>query len=140
MRNIEDKLPKSQLDAAHDAMTEIAVPEDEAEARRKWEQLAKSFERAYPKAAKCMRDDVERLFAYYQFPASTWYRTTNAIESIFAPIRHRTDAMKRLRTGRFATAVVLALIGNSPANGDACKATATSMKSFPQRRLRRVLH
>ena len=60
-----------------------------------------------------MRDDVERLFAYYQFPASTWYhlRTTNAIESIFAPIRHRTDAMKRLRTGRFATAVVLALIG-----------------------------
>ena len=85
----------------------------EAEARRKWERLAKSFERAYPKAAKCMRDGVERLFAYhYQFPASTWYhlRTTNAIESIFAPIRHRTDAMKRLRTGRFATAVVLALI------------------------------
>ncbi|MGA8324773.1 MAG: hypothetical protein WB757_01725, partial [Candidatus Cybelea sp.] len=33
------------------------------------------------------------------------------IESVFAPIRHRTDAMKRLRTGRFATAVVLALIG-----------------------------
>ena len=113
MRNVEDKLPKSQLEAVHDAMTEIMYLENEAEARRKWERLAKSLERAYPKAAKCMRDDVERLFAYYQFPASTWYhlRTTNAIESIFAPIRHRTDAMKRLRTGRFATAVVLALIG-----------------------------
>ena len=53
-------------------MTEIMYLENGAEARRKWE-FAKSFEkRAYPKAAKCMRDD-ERLFAYYQFPASTWY-------------------------------------------------------------------
>ena len=132
MRNIEDKLPKSQLDAAHDAMTEIMYLENEAEARRKWERLAKSFERAYPKAAKCMRDDVERLFAYYQFPASTRYhlRTTNAIESIFAPIRHRTDAMKRLRTGRFATAVVLALIGKLSRKWRRRKATATSTKSF----------
>jgi len=32
-------------------------------------------------------------------------RTTSAIESIFAPIRTRTDAMKRLRTAEFATAV-----------------------------------
>lgn len=113
MRNVEDKLPKGQQEAAHDAMSEIMYLESEVEARRKWERLAKSFERSYPKAAKCMRGDVERLFAYYQFPASTWYhlRATNAIESIFAPIRHRTDAMKRLRTGRFVTAVALALIG-----------------------------
>ncbi len=37
-------------------------------------------------------------------------RTTNPIESIFAPIRHRTNAMKRLRTTEFATAVTHALI------------------------------
>jgi len=112
MKNVEDKLPKSQQEAAHDAMSEIMYLENETEARRKWERLAKSFERAYPKASKCIRDDVERLFAYYQFPASTWLhlRTTNVIESVFAPIKRRTEAMKRLRTGRFATAVVLALI------------------------------
>ncbi|MHB8144626.1 MAG: IS256 family transposase [Vulcanimicrobiaceae bacterium] len=112
LRNVEDKLPESQRKAAHDAMSEAMYAESEPEARRKWERLAKSYERSYPKATKCMRDDVERLFAYYQFPPTTWLhlRTSNAIESIFAPIRHRTDAMKRLRTGRFATAVVLALI------------------------------
>jgi hypothetical protein len=51
-----------------------------------------------------------------QFPASTWYhlRTSNVIELIFAPIRHRTDATKRLPTGGFATAVGLALIGKLP--------------------------
>jgi hypothetical protein len=36
--------------------------------------------------------------------------SVNAIESIFAPIRTRTDAMKRLRTAEFATAVTHALI------------------------------
>jgi len=49
---------------------------------------------------------------YYRFPHETWLhiRTTNTIESIFAPIRTRTDAMKRLRTAEFATAVTHALI------------------------------
>jgi putative transposase len=85
--------------------------EREPEARLKLEQLAKSYERGYPKAAKCLRDDVDRMFAYYRFPHASWVhlRSTNPIESIFSPIRNRADAMKRLRTGRFATAVPLAL-------------------------------
>lgn len=113
MRNIEDKLPESQKKPAHEAMNEVMYCESEPEARRKWERLAKSYERSYPKATKCMRDDAERLFTYYQFPPATWLhlRTTNVIESIFSPVKRRTDAMKRLRTGRFATAVILALMG-----------------------------
>ncbi len=35
---------------------------------------------------------------------------TNPIESIFAPSRLRTNAMKRLRTAEFATAVTHALV------------------------------
>ena len=86
--------------------------ETEAGARRQLESLAKSYERSYPKAAKCLRDDCTRLFAYYRFPHTTWthLRTSNPIESIFSPIRSRTDAMKRLRTAEFATAVTFALI------------------------------
>ena len=112
IRNVEEKLPKKHQPAAHAALSAIMYAETEPEARRKLEQLAKSYDRPYPKAAACLRDDRERLFAYYRFPATTWLhlRTTNAIESIFAPIRHRTDAMKRLRTGRFANAVTYALI------------------------------
>jgi len=112
MRNVEEKLPEKQRSSAHAAMAEIMHAEHEPEARRKLEALAKSYERKYPKAAACLRDDRDRLFAYYQFPHETWIhlRTTNAIESIFAPIRTRTDAMKRLRTAEFATAVTHALI------------------------------
>jgi transposase-like protein len=111
MRNVEEKLPTKLQPAAHKALTDIMYAEREPEARRKLEQLAKSYERGYPKAAKCLRDDVDRMFAYYRFPHASWVhlRSTNPIESIFSPIRNRADAMKRLRTGRFATAVLLAL-------------------------------
>lgn len=112
MRNVEEKVPKKLQPEVHKALTEIMYAEREPEARRKLEQLAKSYERTYPKAAACLRDDVDRLFAYYRFPHACWIhlRSTNPIESIFSPIRNRTDAMKRLRTTKFAEAVTLALI------------------------------
>jgi transposase-like protein len=111
-RNVEEKLPEKHRPSVHAAMSEIMHAELESEARRKLEALAKSYDRRYPKAAACLRDDRDRLFAYYRFPHETWIhlRTTNVIESIFAPIRTRTDAMKRLRTAEFATAVTHALI------------------------------
>jgi putative transposase len=111
-RNVEEKLPEKHRPNAHAAMSAIMHAELESEARRKLEALAKSYDRRYPKAAACLRDDRDRLFAYYRFPHETWVhlRTTNVIESIFAPIRTRTDAMKRLRTAEFATAVTYALI------------------------------
>ncbi len=112
MRNVEEKLPKKEHAAAHAALSAIMHVENEPLARKKLEQLAKSYQLRYPKAAACLRDDRDRLFAYYRFPSATWVhlRTTNPIESIFAPIRHRTDAMKRLRTAAFANAVTYALI------------------------------
>jgi putative transposase len=112
MRNVEEKLPKKHQRKAHVAMTAIMYAESEAEGRRKLESLAKSYDRPYPKAAACLRNDRDCLFAYYRFPHATWIhlRTTNPVESIFAPIRTRTDALKRLRTAEFATAVTLALI------------------------------
>lgn len=112
IRNVEDKLPVKVRPDARKALHEVMYAEHEPEARRKLQQLAKGYERSYPAAAKCLRDDVDRMFAYYRFPHECWthLRTTNPIESIFSPIRNRTDAMKRLRTTRFASAVVLALI------------------------------
>ncbi len=112
MRNVEEKLPEKRRRDAHAAMAAIMHAESKAEATRKLETLAKSYDRPYPKAAACLRADRDRLFAYYQFPNATWIhlRTTNPIESTFAPIRTRTDAMKRLRTAEFATAVTHALI------------------------------
>jgi putative transposase len=46
----------------------------------------------YPKATDTLKKDRESLHAFYDFPAEHWQhlRTTNAIESTFATVRHRT--------------------------------------------------
>ena len=46
----------------------------------------------YPKATKTLKKDRDSLLVFYDFPAEHWQhlRTTNAIESTFATVRHRT--------------------------------------------------
>lgn len=110
--NVLDKLPKKHHADALAALREIMYAEHEPHARRRLEDLAKSYQRSYPKAAACLRDDADRMFAYYRFPAGSHknLRTTNPIESIFASTRLRTDAAKRLRTIKTATSLLYALI------------------------------
>jgi len=110
--NVLDKLPKKHHDDAIAALREIMYDTEEQRARRGLEVLAKSYERNYPKAAACLRDDSDRMFAYYRFPQDNHknLRTTNPIESIFASVRLRTDAAKRLRTIKTATSMLFALI------------------------------
>jgi len=102
MRNVEEKLPEKRRRDALVAMAAIMHAESKAEATRKLESLAKSYDRPYPKAAACLRADRDRLFAYYQFPNATWIhlRTTNSIESIFAPICSSHERHEALRYGR----------------------------------------
>ncbi len=110
--NVLDKLPKKNQDDALAALREIMYDTEEQRARQSLEMLAKSYERNYPKAAACLRDDRERMFAYHRFPHENHknLRTTNPIESIFASVRLRTDAAKRLRTVKTATSMLFALI------------------------------
>jgi transposase-like protein len=60
----------------------------------------KALDAAYgaksPKAVAKITDDVEKLLAFYDYPAEHWIhlRTTNPIESTFATVRHRTKVTK----------------------------------------------
>jgi putative transposase len=112
IKNVLDKLPNKHHDDALAALREIMYAGQEQPARHRLEALAKSYERTYPKATACLRDDSDRMFAYYRFPKENHknLRTTNPIESIFASVRLRTDAAKRLRTIRTATSMLFALI------------------------------
>lgn len=50
----------------------------------------------YPKATETLKMDRESLLAFYDLPAEDWQhlRTTNAIESTSAKVRHRTTSMR----------------------------------------------
>ncbi|WP_422665026.1 IS256 family transposase [Vulcanimicrobium alpinum] len=112
VRNVLDKLPEKQKPRVHTELRCIVNAPSETEARDRIEALAKTLQRDYPKAAACIRDDVDRMVTFYRFPSSSWksLRTTNPIESIFASVRLRTEAAKRLRTGSSATYLVFKLV------------------------------
>jgi putative transposase len=111
-RNVQDKVPEKHRETIHARLSEAMMAESRPEAERLLEKLAKELSRQYPKAAACLRDDVARLTAYYDFPKPHWkhLRTTNIIESNFDPVRTRTNVCKRMRSAESATYLVWALL------------------------------
>ena len=63
-------------------------------------------------AADCLLDDLDRMFTFYDFPEEhrKHLRTTNPIESVFAPVRVRANAMKRMKTARSGVHLIFQLI------------------------------
>ncbi len=112
IRNILDKLPKRERDEAAQRVRAIYLAQNRAEARRLAEALAKDWRGMYDKAAECLLDDLDRMLTFYDFPEEHWrhVRTTNPIESPFAAIRLRTNAMKRLPTARSGVHLLFQLL------------------------------
>lgn len=96
--NVLDALPKSVHRRAKKAIHEITEAENKAEAARAIEAFAAemSSRPSGPRLFKKITDDKETLLAFYEFPAEHWrhLRTTNPIESTFAPVRARMDLTK----------------------------------------------
>ena len=94
--NVLAALPKSAHPGAKKALAEIWNAEDKAHAL----DAMKAFEAAYgakfPKAVAKITDDLDKLLAFYDFPAEHWVhlRTTNPIESTFATVRNRSRITK----------------------------------------------
>lgn len=112
MRNVEDKLPEKHRPAIHARLQEIMHAENRSRMERLIEKLARELSRQYPKAAACVRDDVRRMGAFFDFPQPHWkhLRTTNIIESNFDVVRSRSNVCKRLRQPESATYLVWALL------------------------------
>ena len=91
--NVLNYLPKSLQPKAKAALHEIWMAATKAQALVAFEQFVAAFGAKYPKAVECLVKDRETLLAFYDFPAEHWIhiRTSNAIESTFATVRHRTE-------------------------------------------------
>ena len=94
--NVLDCMPKSVHSRAKTAIHEITCAEDKKHAEAAIEAFAQEFEKKWPKAVARIVDDREALLTFYDYPAQHWrhLRTTNPIESVFAPVRARTDITK----------------------------------------------
>ena len=94
--NVLDSLPRSVHRRAKVAIKEITCAENKREATKAIEEFASEFGVKWPKAVAKITAEKEELLAFYDYPAEHWVhlRTTNPIESTFAPVRARTDITK----------------------------------------------
>ncbi len=93
--NILNALPASVQAAARRALREIWDAEDRQHAERALDAFARDFAK-WPKAVAKLTKERQAVLAFYDFPAEHWIhlRTSNPIESTFAPVRARTDVTK----------------------------------------------
>lgn len=112
MRNILSHFPqrlhrevKRRLQQLYDANTKAASLTLMA-------QFANTYERTYPRAVECLLKDQEVLLTYFNYPQEHWVslKTTNPIESIFATVKLRTKATRRIRSPRSALYLIFQLI------------------------------
>jgi putative transposase len=87
---------KSVHGRAKAAIHEITEAENKKEAHKAIKEFAAEFGVKWPKASEKITSEKEMLLTFYDYPAQHWVhlRTTNPIESTFAPVRARTDITK----------------------------------------------
>jgi putative transposase len=94
--NVLGCLPKAVQAGARRALTEIRDAPDREHAQQAIEAFARDYGVKWPKAVAKLTDDAEALLAFFDFPAEHWLhlKTSNPIESTFAPVRARTRVTK----------------------------------------------
>ncbi|GAB7549369.1 IS256 family transposase [Cupriavidus sp. 8B] len=92
MGNVLNALPKSQHGRAKADLQAIWMAATRADAYAAFDRFVTIYGAKYPKATGVLTKDRDSLLTFYDFPAEHWQhiRTTNAIESTFATVRHRT--------------------------------------------------
>jgi putative transposase len=94
--NLLDKLPKSLQPKAKAALHEMMNAPTKAECEKLVTAFVTEHEAKYPKAAKALATESDKLMTHFELPAEHWkhLRTTNPIESTFATVRLRQRVTK----------------------------------------------
>jgi transposase-like protein len=100
MRNVLDKVPKKAHDEVLEALREMYRAKSYDQALKFRAAFIRQYRLTYPKAVESLLEAGDALFTYMRFPKQQWVhlKTTNPIESLFATVRLRTRAARRMRT------------------------------------------
>ncbi len=96
MRNIMNKIRKGDQKQVKGGLVKVYLAQGMGEARMRARRWVERWEARYPKAVKCLRDDIEELLTCFSFSDPEFrkaIRTTNAIERRFREVRRRTRPM-----------------------------------------------
>ena len=106
---MQDKLPKRLQAEARRRLRAMWTADTQAECERlRDEYVAELRTLSQSRAAECLERDWADFVTFYRYPKEHWVhlRTSNPVESIFAGVRLRTNAAKRMRTREAALYLV----------------------------------
>lgn len=112
MRNVLTHFPKRLHGEVKRRLQQLYDASTKAASLTLMRQFADTYEQTYPRAVECLLKDQASLLSYFNYPQEHWLslKTTNPIESIFATVRLRTNAARRIRSPRSALYLIFQLI------------------------------
>lgn len=125
IRNILDKLPKREQKQAREKLRAVylATAGDGRTARENALKLARPMIKewtrvGYEAASECFEKALPKLFTFFDFPLehAKHLKTTNPVESPFATVRLRTNAVRRMKRPRPALHLVFKLLRKAERN------------------------
>lgn len=98
IRNVLDKVPTKAQEEVKADLQSIYQASSITQARQEVKRFIERYESRYPKAVRSLEEGLPKLFSYFQFPKEHWIsiKSTNPLESMFASVKNRTRAAKRL--------------------------------------------
>jgi transposase-like protein len=92
MRNILEKVRKSDYDEVKTDAQAIYLAQSRKEAQEACRIFAARWSKTYPAMVRRLQRDLPELLSFYRFPQHLWkkLRTTNIIERCFGEVRRRT--------------------------------------------------
>jgi transposase-like protein len=96
MRNIMDKIRRVDQERVKRGLVKIYTAGNYQKARSYAHRWAHTWKESYPRAVKCLQDDLDELLTCFSFPDPSFreqVRTTNAIERVFREVKRRTRPM-----------------------------------------------
>ena len=115
MRNVKTHFPKRLHDEVKGYLREMYYAAAKENTLELMDQFADRYRKNYPRAVECLLKDKDSLLTYFNYPRPHWVslKTTNPIESIFASVKLRTNAAKRIRSPRSALFLIFKIIQNA---------------------------
>lgn len=112
LRNVLDKFPQRLQEKAKELLREVMNAPDREGARRAIREFRSEFGAKYERAVACLEEDEDELLQFMDFPAEHWVhlKTTNVIESVFAPAKGRTKKTKGAGSRKAGLAMAYKLI------------------------------
>lgn len=112
MRNILSYFPKRMRQEVVAKLRDMYGAPTKNDAYILIDAFAERYSRDYPRAVECLLKDRDKLLTFYSYPREHWasIKTTNPIESIFSPVRLRTNAARRIKSARSALFLIFQII------------------------------